>query len=101
MDFGEFPEGTVVICNSVSLDKNFQVALVMKNPPPSAGDMGVMGPIPGLGKSSGVGHGNRLQFLPGKSHGQRNLASYSAYGHKESDMTEVTCLHTCRAVKSG
>ena len=48
MDFGEFPEGTVVICNSVSLDKNFQVALVMKNPPPSAGDMGVMGTIPGL-----------------------------------------------------
>ena len=27
-------------------------------------------------------------FLPGKSHGQRNLASYSSWGHKELDMTE-------------
>ena len=31
-------------------------------------------------------------FLPGKSHGQRNLAGYSLWGHKESDMTEVTKL---------
>ena len=66
MDFGEFPEGAVVICNSVSLDKNFQVALVIKNPPPSAGDMRVMGSIPGLGKSPGVGHGNPLQYLAWK-----------------------------------
>ena len=27
-------------------------------------------------------------FLPGKSHGQINLAGYSPWGHKESDMTE-------------
>ena len=27
-------------------------------------------------------------FLPGKSHGQRSLASYSPWGHKESDTTE-------------
>ena len=27
-------------------------------------------------------------FLPGQSHGQRNLASYSPQGRKESDMTE-------------
>ena len=27
-------------------------------------------------------------FLPGESHGQRNLAGYSPWGHKESDMTE-------------
>ena len=26
-------------------------------------------------------------FLPGKSHGQRNLAGYSPWGHKESDTT--------------
>ena len=31
-------------------------------------------------------------FLSGESHGQRSLASYSPWGHKESDMTEVT-LH--------
>ena len=27
-------------------------------------------------------------LLPGKSHGQRRLVGYSAWGHKESDMTE-------------
>ena len=27
-------------------------------------------------------------LLPGKSHGQRSLAGYSSWGHKESDMTE-------------
>ena len=27
-------------------------------------------------------------FLPGKSYGQRNLAGYSPWGHKESDMSE-------------
>ena len=27
-------------------------------------------------------------FLPGKSHGQRSLADYSPWSHKESDMTE-------------
>ena len=27
-------------------------------------------------------------FLPGEFHGQRSLARYSPWGHKESDMTE-------------
>ena len=27
-------------------------------------------------------------FLPGKLHGQRSLAGYSPWGHKESDMNE-------------
>ena len=31
-----------------------------------------------------------LLFLPGESHGQRSLVGYSPWGHKESDMTEVT-----------
>ena len=35
-------------------------------------------------------------FLPGKSRGQRSLAGYSPWGHKESDMTEVTSVHICR-----
>jgi len=29
-------------------------------------------------------------FLPGESLGQRSLAGYSPWGHRESDMTEVT-----------
>ena len=28
-----------------------------------------------------------LVFLPGKSHGQRNVMGYSPWGHQESDMT--------------
>ena len=31
-------------------------------------------------------------FLPGKFHGQRSMAGYGAWSHKESDMTEH--LHT-------
>ena len=27
-------------------------------------------------------------FLPGESHGQRSLAGYRSWGHKESDTTE-------------
>ena len=33
-------------------------------------------------------------FLSGKSHGQRSLAGYSPWGHKESDTTEHTQTHT-------
>ena len=29
-------------------------------------------------------------FLPGESHGQRSLAGYSPWDHKESDTTETT-----------
>ena len=29
-------------------------------------------------------------ILAGESHGQRSLAGYSPWGHKESDMTEAT-----------
>ena len=33
-------------------------------------------------------------FLPGESHGERSLAGYSPWGHKESDTIEAT-QHTC------
>ena len=29
-------------------------------------------------------------FLPGESHGQRNMGGYSPWGHKELDTTETT-----------
>ena len=32
-------------------------------------------------------------FLPGESHGQRSLADYSPWGHKESDTTESHLGH--------
>ena len=33
-------------------------------------------------------------LLPGKSHGQRSLAGYHPWGHKESDTTEQMSMHT-------
>ena len=33
-------------------------------------------------------------FLPGEFHGQRSLAGYSPWGHKESNMTEWLRTHT-------
>ena len=61
---------------------------MVKNLPVNAADAGL---IPGLGRSLGDGNGNPLQYsCLEKSHGQRNLVGYSPWGHKESDMTEVT-----------
>ena len=48
------------------------------------------------------GNGNPLQqFLPGELHGQRSLAGYSPWDHKELDTTEwLTHTHTRFASKS-
>ena len=35
-----------------------------------------------------------LLFLSGESHGQRSLAGYCPWGHKESDTTEQLSMHT-------
>ena len=55
----------------------------------SACIVGDSGMIPGLGRSPGEGNCNPLQYscleIP---HGQRRLAGYSPWHHKESDMTE-------------
>ena len=57
---------------------------MVKNLPDNAEDAGS---ITGLGRSPGEGNGNPLQFsLPGKSHGQRNLAAVQ--GVVESDMAQ-------------
>ena len=39
-----------------------QVALVVKNTPANAGDLRDAGSIPGLGRSPGGGHGNKLEY---------------------------------------
>ena len=55
----------------------------------SAFNTGDMGSIPRSGRSPGVEHGNPLQYSCLENpHGQRSLAGYSSWGHKESDMTE-------------
>ena len=39
-----------------------QAALIVKNPPASAGDIRDVGSIPGSGRSPGEGNGNPLQY---------------------------------------
>ena len=58
-----------------------------------------LGSIRRLGRSPGGGHGNPFQhsFLE-NPHGQRSLADYSPWGHKELDMTERLSTHTHREV---
>ena len=52
----------------------------------NAGDLGS---IPGLGRSSGEGYGNPLQYsCLEHPHGQRSLAGYSPWGCTESGMTK-------------
>ena len=50
----------------------------------SACNGGDLGSIPGLGRSSGGGQYSCLE----NPHGQRSLAGYSLWDHKESDTTE-------------
>ena len=69
---------------------------MVKNLPAIAGDIREAGLIPGLGRSPGGGHGNPLQYSCLENpRGQRSLAGYSPWGHKESDTTEqLTHINT-------
>ena len=69
--------------------------LVVKNQPASSGDTRDAGSIPGSGRSSEVGNGNPLQFLPGKFHGLGSLEGYSLWGCRESNTTERLSTCTC------
>ena len=60
----------------------------------SASNIGDPASIPGSGRSPGEGDGfSTPVFLPGEFHGQRSLASYSPWGHKEVDTTEQLNTH--------
>ena len=62
---------------------------MVKNPPANAGDVRDAGAIPGSGKSDGEGNGNLLQYSCLENpRGQRSLAGYSPWDHKELNMTE-------------
>ena len=64
----------------------YTTSLVAQMVKASAYNVGDLGLIPGSGRSPGEENGNPL--LPGKSHGQRSLAGYSPWGHKESGIIE-------------
>ena len=74
------------------------------SPPANAGDVRDLGSIPGLGRSPGGGHGNLLQYSCLKNpHGQRSLAGYSPWGHKDSDTTKwqsIAQIRNCEKLKN-
>ena len=71
------------------------VAQLVKNPP-GFERMGDLDSIPGLGRSPGGGHGNTLQDSGLENpRGQRTLAGYHPWGHRELDTTEqLSTAHT-------
>ena len=63
---------------------------LVKNPPANARDIRDGGSILWVRKIWRRKWQPTPVISPGEPHGQRNLGSYSPWGHKESDMTEVT-----------
>ena len=64
---------------------------MVKNSPANVGDMKRCGFDPWVGKIPWKKAWHPIPvFLPGESLGQRSLAGYSPWGHKELDMTKVT-----------
>ena len=60
----------------------------------SSCNAGYLGSTPELKRSSGERHGNPLQYsCPENLHGERSLAVYSPWGHRESDTTEQLNTH--------
>ena len=61
---------------------------MVKNLPASAGDAGALSSMPGSGRFPWRRKWQSTPvFLPGKSHGQRNLAGYSPWDRKDLDTT--------------
>ena len=61
----------------------------------SACNAGDLGSVPGLGRFPGAGKGYPLQYSCLENpHGQRCLAGYSPWDHKESDTIEWLSTHT-------
>ena len=64
---------------------------MIKNPPAKAGEARGAGSIPGLGRSSGVGNGNLLQYFCLENSMDRGAwRTYSPRDLKKLDMTEHT-----------
>ena len=64
-----------------------QVALVVKNPPPNAGDPHL---VHGLGKSPGGGHGNPLQYSCPENPMDRGAWWATVHGVTQLEKTEAT-----------
>ena len=90
----EEPGGTPMPAEEFELDSAnkgfFQVALVVKNPPASEGDVRDLGSVPGLGRSLGGGHGNPLQYSCLENPMDTGAWRATVHSFTESDTTEIT-----------
>ena len=59
---------------------------MVKNLPAGAGDLSVVGPIPGSGGFPGGGRGNPLQYSCLENPVDRSMAGHSPWGRKDLDM---------------
>ena len=66
------------------------MALVVKNPPAKAGDIGDSGLIPGSGRSPGEGRGNPLQYSCLVNPMDRGACWATVHGLAVLDTTEET-----------
>ena len=66
------------------------MALVVKNPPANAGDIGDVNSIPGSGRSPGSGHGNPLYYSCLENPMDRGDWQATFHGVAELDITEGT-----------
>ena len=68
---------------------------LVKNVPANAGDTRDVSLIPGSRRSPEEGNGNARQYsCLGNPHGQRSLAGYSPWDHKELDVTVPVHTHS-------
>ena len=93
--------GTVFEVNIELFDRDpspcvgFPGGSVVKNPPANAGDTRDIGLIPGSGRFPWRRKWQPTPvFLPEASHGQRSLADFRQWDHKESNMAERLSTHT-------
>ena len=76
-----------------------QAALVLKNLPPSAGDVRHAGSIPGSGRSPGGGHGNPLQHPCLENPMDRGAWRTTVHGvSKSRTRLKQLCIHTHQMV---
>ena len=68
--------------------KGFTGGTVVKNPPASSGDTRVIGLVPGLGRSPGVGNGNTLQLSCLENPMDRGVWWATVHGFAELDTPE-------------
>ena len=70
---------------------------MVENPPASAGGVHEM-QVRSLRQDDPLKKEPTPVFLPGESHGQKSLAGYSPWGHKESVRTEHSQAVLCSSV---